>query len=547
MRPDRAAPTALRAGPRLGPVLLLCLLAVATSVPLLESWLGGFDQVRSSTGAWILAHLHWVRFVGDYRAAAAVSLVPNTTYDPLYPAIVSALAGPGTDLVVLAHRVAAAGVGLTAVALACFWSRLGGPALGLAGAAAVLFPPFLATGGLVRYDTLAAALTVFALVAAARARAGLHGAWFLAGLLAGLAYLAREFTLGPTLAGIGVAWLAAAWRVRRLEAVLGSLLGVALGLAVGAVPLTLALGLSPLGGLDALLGYGGRVQGGPARSLADLLYLDVFPRPLLLGAVGWLIALARARDRGAVLIGLSALGAFAVFLLSSQQSPQYYLIGHLLLLSGCAGFGLLLRWWPVQLVLAAWLFAVGGKWAVEMTPRLMQADRDRHPRVHTEGWPARADEPAALIDRALDWVGERPLLVSSGRMENLDALVPLRHGRPAAFVFNNWQDRVGEIVSLYDGVAVYYLSVEGRTDGHALPDGAVVVDQWEGPELSAVLALLPPHDAPRGVDLCQNGGPVRGACMQRAWLAGGDEGLRTWIRAEAERFDQRLTASTRWW
>jgi len=527
---------------------LLALSAAVGSTLWLQAWLGHFDAVRSSTGAWILAHVDLVQRVGDYKAAAAVSLVPNTTYNPLYPGLLTVSGQVGTPLVVAAHRLAAAAVGICGVALALFWSRAGGGLVGLAAAVAVLFPPLLASGGLVRPDTLAVALSLLSVAAAARARSEGGAAWFLGGVLAGLTYLAREFTVGPALGALSVAWLLAAWRDRRLEPVLGSALLVVLGVAAGALPLPLSLGLSPWGGLDALLGYGRTGHAGAAAdSAAALLYLDVMPIPLALALLGWVLALLRGRDRGAVLVGLGALLPFAAFLLSAQQSPQYYLLGHVLFLSGIAGLGLLWRRWPVQLVLAGVLLALALPSARALTPRLVQADRNRHPRIHTEGWPCGPDEPAEIIDRAMEWVGDRPLLVSSGRVENIDALVPLRHHRPAAFVFANWQDRVPEIVSLYDGEPVYYLSVEGRTDGHPLPDGAVVVDQWESAELSAVLALVSGRDAPPGVDLCENGGPVRGACVQRAWLQLGDEGLPARVRARGAEFQQRLTASTRWW
>lgn len=522
------------------------LLALAASAGL-ERWLGGFDQVRSSTGAWILAHVHWVRFAGDYKAAAAVSLVPNTTYDPLFPALLLALAGPDSDLLVLGHRLAAASAGLALLPLVALWRRIGGWSVAPVAALALLFPPFLATAGLVRYDSLAIALGLLAVATAARAVDQGGSAWLLAGVACGLTYLAREFLVGPALAATGTAWVIASLRDRTLEAVLGPLVLVALGLLLGAVPLPLSLGLSPWGGLDALAGYGGRAQEGSALPLERLLYLRLLALPLALGALGWLLALWRARQRSAVLVGLAALGSFGFFLLSRQQSPQYYLLGHLLLLSGAAGWALLLPRWPLRLALALALAWPVVHQARALTPRLLQADHDQHPVLHSEGWPARPDEPARLVAQAVEWVGQRPLLVASFRVENADALVPILHDRPAAFVFANWTERVPEIVSLYDGEPVWYLSIEGRESPHGLPQGAVVVESWQTRHLSARLAMLPGRQAQAGVDLCRNGGPVRGACMQQAWLERGEHGLRAWILEQGARFDQRLTASTRWW
>ncbi|RME20751.1 MAG: hypothetical protein D6798_19745, partial [Deltaproteobacteria bacterium] len=224
----------------------------------LERWFGGFDTVRSSTGAWILAHVDLVWQVGDHVAAVVVSQVPNTTYDPLLPALlwawraVSGEADPAA-LVVTAHRLSAAGVGLCLVALGGFWSSVAGGgesagggsrvAVAALGAVAGLFPPLLATGGLVRPDTLACALTLAAVTTAVQARRAGGGTWFLAGLLAGLTYLAREYTIGPALGAVAVAWLLAARQAGDWRPAAGSALAVALGLWVGAVPLCLALGL----------------------------------------------------------------------------------------------------------------------------------------------------------------------------------------------------------------------------------------------------------------------------------------------------------------
>ncbi len=532
----------------------------ALSSTLLIGWLlGGFGAIRGSTEAWILAHVQRVLLTGDYAAATAVSMIPNTTWNSLYPFLVSCLARTGlAEPATAGQLVSAAALGLGMVALARCWHAAGGWAPAVAGALALLFPPVVDVAAMARYDMLAVALTlgVGALTITALERRTLLP-WLGAGLLAGLAYNTREFMLAPALGGLGLGlglgllrWLRGGPDRPGIPAALApwglALLGLLLGLAL----LPLSLGLSPLSGFEALTSFGGHNRFGPATPLTTLLYLDRLGWLLGLGLLGLAVAALRpwkSTQRQAVLVLLGMLTPYAAFLRSAQQSPQYYLLAHVLVLSGIAGLlGLLPRRWLQGLILAG-LVAGAAPWTHGRVQAALSGDHGSSWRFHSEAWPTRVGEPDEVMAWALDWAGDKPLAVVSSTVENIDSLSWIRRQRPVAFLFREWLDRTHEAVLLADGRDLLLLSVESKHAPPNEPSGGLRVDRLETRELVAELWVLPGVSLPQGGEHpCARGGQIRGGCLQLAWLEAGDQAVLEMMRAAGSQQGLQGWSALRW-
>ena len=57
----------------------------------LHLWVGPLGLVRGSTDAWLLAQVQLVALGGSYGSAVASSMIPNTVWNPLFPALISGL------------------------------------------------------------------------------------------------------------------------------------------------------------------------------------------------------------------------------------------------------------------------------------------------------------------------------------------------------------------------------------------------------------------------------------------------------------------------
>jgi len=540
--------------------LLAAPLFMVVAVLAVRHGMGGFGQLQGSTEAWLLAHVSRVLMTGDYAAATGVSMIPNTTWNSAYPVLVVGLTRlSDAHPTVVGQAISAGALGLGVLALARCWWSAGGPFPALAGALAMLFPPMVITGAMARYDSLAVALVLCVgwAVIEALERDSLW-CWAGAGLLAGLAYNTREFMLAPALGGLLMGLTLATlalWRLGqgqrrplRLLAVLGCALG---GLAVGFVPLPLALGLSPLSGLQALGSYSVHNRFGDPVPMHTMLYLDRFGWAFGVGALGLLVALLRpwrGAERRAVWVLLALLLPFGAFVLSHQQSPQYYLLAHTLVLSGVAGLVGLLPWrWAQPVVLVGLLWPVA-PWATGLIRDGLDPESSTAGRLHTEAWPAEVGEPGRVMAWALEQAGDRAVVVVSGTVENIDALAPLEHGRPVAFLFREWLDRLDEAVLLYDGQDVLVLSVEGPHQSPNTIPGGVRIDRLETTTLLAELWVVPGLEAPYSREHpCARGGQIRGACLQQVWLQGGDEALRSRVLSLGERHGGLQGWRAMWW
>ncbi len=512
---------------------------MALAVLVLRHLMGGFGQVQGSTEAWLLAHVARVLMIGVYAAATGVSMIPNTTWNSLYPALVVALSRlTGGEPAALGQALSAAALGLSLVALARCWWSAGGPVVGIAGALALLFPPVVITASMARYDMLALALALcvgWAVIAAVERGSWL--AWGVAGSLCGLVFHTREFMAAPALGGLGMGLVLLGMSCWRDEGGRGSFLRplaalgcVLLGLLLGLLPLPLVLGLSPLSGLHALASYGLHNRFGDQPTLMALLYLDRFGWAFGVGALGWLAAVLRpwpARERRAVLVLLGLLLPFGLFLVSRQQSPQYYLLAHALLLSGAAGFVGLPRWrWAQPIVLVVLLVPVAG-WSWDLIRDGLDPHASTAGRLHTEAWPADVGEPGRVMAWAMERAEGQPLVVVSGSVENIDALARLEHDRPVAFLFREWLDRLDDAVVLCGGKDVLVLSVEHVHQPGNVISGGVSMDRLETASLRAELWVVPGQPLVYEREHpCARGAQIRGACLQHAWLDGGDEAVR---------------------
>jgi len=539
--------------------LLLAPVVMLAAVLALQALVGGFGQLTGSTEAWLMAHVARVMMVGDYAAATGISMIPNTTWNCSYPALVAGLAGlSGAHPTAVGQTISAAAFGLAMLALARCWWSAGGLESAVAGGLALLFPTAVLTATMARYDAMAICLVLCAGWATIHALEGDRlWAWALAGLAAGLTFNTREFMLAPALGGIGVGGLVLGWscwrgesrRVWRPFAALGSVL---LGLLLGLVPLPLALGLSPLSGLDAWRSYSLHNQFGHPTPVTELLYLDMIGPALALGAGGLVLALlrpGRPGGRRAAWVLLGMLAPYGLFLLSRQQSPQYYLLGHVLVLSGAAGLvGALPRRWArigaVALLLGACLPWIARK--------LQPGDQPRGPdptRLHSEAWPVEPHHPSAVIGWGLEYAASRPIVVMSGAVENIDALTRLEHDRPVAFLFREWTDRIDDAVTLYDGEDVLFLFVERREHWSVPEVAGMRIDRMESGPLIAELWVIPGRvDTRRREEPCTHGRTnIRGACLQKVWLEGGDDAVRERILAQRDHYRELQGWRAMWW
>jgi len=523
-------------------------------VALIWGWMGRFDLVRGSTEAWIVAHVQRVLLAGDYAAASGAGMIPNTTWNPLYPALLAASSWAlGCSPAVAGHVLAAASLGLAAAALAHLWRRAAGAVPATLAGLAVFLPPVFLTATMVRYDLPALALALGCACCALRAlERGGWLSWILAGLLAGLAYNTREFVGAPAGGCLVLALGLHLWLQRprqRLRATARAVLATAGGLVLGVVPLPLALGLSPLGGLGALMGFSLHNEFGSQRSVAQVLQLSQLWVALMVGLLGLLAAAVFARSparRRAALLIWGLLLPCGVFFLSKQQSPQYYLLPQLLVAAGAAGLAALppRRWQQGLLVGLGALLLL--PWALVGIASGL-GDRPPGPGLHSEAWPCAPQEPAQVMDWALERAADAPLVAISGKVENLDALSAIHHGRPVAFLFREWADRLQETVEIYEGGEVLLLTVEGQGMEPVLPQEGELLDELRTPTLRALLFRLP--GAVRQGSLeppCARGGQIRGACLQVEWLAGGQEAVRERM-LELARERQGLQGPGRMW
>lgn len=524
------------------------LLFFALGLWFMETWLGPFESVGSSTEAWLLSHVHRILLTGDHRVAALTSGIPNTTYNALYPCWVSSsyrvlawLLPEMPSLQRLAHLLAAMAGLFGALALSAVW-RGRGHAAAASALLAALFPPFVATAAMARYDSTAIALVISEIwlltAIMRRSEAGapdlsLLPAWAGAGVLAGLAHHAREFMLAPALAALVSTWIVVAFTrrhraVHALVPVLVSLLGLLLGLLL----LPALLGLSPLEGLRALLssGAGTRSSQVHQQGLAGILYLKPLFWPLLVGFAGLMVAFGRASwaERRAMVPLLGALSSYLVFMLSRQQSSQYYLLAHLLVLSGVAGLVTTLprvwmRWLLVVGMASAWV-----PWSLGQAPALMARTRVLFPfhRFHSEAWSAPPAQVESIVDHVLDDWPELPIIVSSWQIENLDAVALIRHDRPLTTLFPDAVSMISELALYFPGSPLLFLQVEGPARGMVDIPGAMRVDEGTTEHLQWRLLMLAPKAIPSSTqEPAPDGGVFRGAIAQSTWLKGSSDGM----------------------
>ncbi len=539
-----AHPWLARPGVRLALVAALLMLAGVVSI---HAVAGPFSEVRSSTGAWLLAHIHRILIAGSYPAAAVASEIPNTFYNAFYPALVAALAAtpPGEWLggpTVIGHTLSAAAFGFCALPLYMLWHRSGGRATGVMAAGALLFPPMIATASLVRYDSLAIALVLAAIWAAWTARRdGRVWQWLAAGLAVGLVYNTREFLTAPAVGGVATAWvlrlragqaraLDRASRRAWVDDVARSAGFLLLGAALAGVLVPVALRLSPAGGVDALLGYAARGESvhRPGHSMLETLYLTVAWLPLGAGALGIALTalLQRGEARSGPLVLLGTLAPFAAFLISDQQSSQYYLLGHLLVISGIGGLVAIPPWRKVRWAVAGGAIVASLVWAVATVPDLNVGQVPPRWELHTEAWPAPPEEISRIIDWGADQVAGQPVVVTSQRVENADSLFAVRVERPSAFLFQHELDTLlPRLVALYGGRDVLLFSVESHLGHHPdLPVGTLLGTVGNN-RVTGTLYLLPGIEDDGAVS-CPSHNAPRGACLQLDWNEGGE----VWMR-----------------
>lgn len=513
--------------------------AALCTVALTWLWAVGmpWTSVQGSTEAWLMAHAQRVAWIGRYAVAAEVGGLPNLATNPLYPWLISVLSPSPGAVVAVGHGVAGASLGAAALALWLAWRPLVGPWAAVGGASAVLLPTLAATAGQARYDSLAIAL-VLGVVAAASA--GLRTAsprpWLVAGVLAGLAWSTREY-LGVVAAvalvlPAALASRTAGTRRARQAPWVGVVL---LGLVAAAVPLV--VGLDPTAGLRALVAYGGDQGAGGQAVAQELLGPPVLRVGLALGVLGGLAAAWRSgasRRLGLPLV--AALVPLAAFPLSAQQSPQYYVLGQVLVLSGAAGLlALAPSGWIRRALTVAWLGLLGG-WSSWATPRLLTMGSASGVGLHSESWSDSRADMVAMVADAAALAGSRPLAFSSQRVENLDALAQLHLGRPVAWFFDNEFARVDDFMTAYQGQDLVLVLVDEQQRPSPATRAEALLATWHHGALRGRAWLVPGQSEP-GQDPCTWTSTPRGLCLQRDWLLGGFPGLRSgavaaWSRAQ---------------
>ena len=506
-------------------------------------WLEMFPLVHSSTGAWIMAQVVRALDVGDYAAAATIGRVPNASYNVLYPWLVKVVSSTalatwvGRNPVVVAHVLSAAFLGLAFVPLFVLWRRVGGIPAGVTGAAALCFPPVVATAALVRYESLAIALVLLAGWAAWHAAtSGKWWTWFVAGFLVGLTYNAREYLVGSALAGVGAAWLGAVvsppvpGRTRWKQATTSLFLLID-GLIPGVVVLPVALGFWPQNGVVYLFSYAESGGAGPSRFSQSQLYdLPRLAVPYGLGLLGLLAAAIRFKGakRLAVVVVIATVLPFALFPLSRQQSPQYYLLAKVLVLSGWAGLVAQIPWRSARAVVALALLAATVPWMLRQVPPIARGEQSPGFPWHSEAWPAKPGAPAEVVDWANRTGEKHPLVVVTSHIENLDALFTIRHHRPVASLYDpNWRTQLSQVALIYDGLDLFVLTVSSEHQVVRPPPEASVVERHRAPDLLATIYRVkgvkqPPNWRHPGYPCID----FRGACLQRDWLEGGEAAVR---------------------
>lgn len=521
-------------------------------VAALGLWTGLFDQIRSSSGSFTSGIVYRILLFDDFGVAAWACQVPKVYYDNLYPILIvlltrspvgEVMGGP----VVIGHVLAAAAVGLAFLPLFALWRAVGGSVVGIAGSLALLFPPMVMTAALIRADNLSTALALLCVWAALTARRrGRWWLWGLPGLLAGTIYVCREFYLGPALGGLGVAFLlycncarkrSAAGRLSWLPSVLPACAACLLGMLVGATLLPLLLGHSPMVGLDAILQYS--KTGPPAgedfyRSWHKALYLDKPLAVLLgLGIAGFVLAAIRTRgnNREAVLVLLGMILPYTVFVVSKQQSPQYYILLHVLLLSGVAAFLTLIPWRLVRAGAALGLAVLAVFWAASTVPSMLGLDR-RPWAYYSEAWPAPAADVEALVPWAMKQVKGAPLIFAGESLEHFREYLMVRYRRPLARVYPDDPIAQYRHIANLHGRSTFVLSITGSRAHPTVPGSWAVGFKAAGILEARLMRIDPdPSAAQRSSDEQVMRG--RGILQQAAWLSGGDAELRRFAASRA--------------
>ncbi len=533
---------------------LAALILPVTAVAALWSWTGLFDQIRSANGAWMTGYVKRILLFGDFDAAAWASQIPKVYYDSLYPTLIALLSlSPLGEVVggpvVVGHVLAAAAFGLSALPLFAIWRAVGGTEMGVTGSLALLFPPMVTTACLIAADNLAIALVLLcgwsALTACRRRHWSL---WMLSGFLAGTVYNCREHLLGSALGGLGVALLMHCASVREssgpgwffgLKPIIPACLACLAGILAGATLLPLALGHSPLVGVHAIFQYG---KIGPPvgedfhRIWYQTLYLDTpLALPLGLGVAGLVLAALRTngRRRDAVLVLVGMILPYAAFPLSEQQSPQYYLLCHVLILSGLASFIMLIPWRLARGCTAVVLAALAATWAAHVVPPMVGM-YSRPWTYYCEAWPVPAADVKRLIPWAMKQVGAAPLIVTGESLEHIREYFLVEFGHPVARVYE------GDPITQYRDIAAFYgkstfvLSMT-FTGSHPTVPGAEAVGFRQTAQMQARLMRIDPDpSAGRSVGM-MNG---RGILQQGAWLTGGNPGLRRFAASASRRLKQ---------
>ena len=466
-----------------------------------------FDTVQGSTEAWLMAHVQRLHWLGDPAVAAHAGGLPNLVSNPLYPTLVWSLSGGTAGALWVGHAVAAGALGITALALWGLWRRALGTWGAVAAAGAVLLPSMVSTAAQARYDSLAFALCLLATWAAQEGSRGHRRAWIGTGLALGAALLCREYI--GVIALLAVLTLGVSGRAWR-----GLVLALALAILV-TVSTSLVLELSPLAGAEAIWRY--RSAASADRPVFSEL-LGPLPQRVALaaGALGWGMATWRSPDRRGLLAPLALLAPFVLLVAYPQQSAQYYLLAQVLLLSGIGGFVLLLPAHTHRLVPLSSLALAA--WSTQVVPHLLFEGSASRTSLHSETWSDDRAHLATLVDEVVAAAGSGPLVLSSQRVENLDAYAELRHQRPIAFVFPNELDRARDFVPAFGGADVRLVVVDHREQPVEMDVSGMVAQTTHG-ALRARTWVLP--GATSSEDPCTWDYTPRGFCLQRDWLSGG--------------------------
>lgn len=507
--------------------------ASVLSVGLLALWGADLHGVGSSTGAWTTAYVQRVLQVGDFAAVANISQNYSTTTNPLYPLLVAGCCSVGGMAPALAgHLIAAGSLGLVGVLLVALWSRGRGLSSGVLGAGALCWPPLVAAAVWIRPDTLAIALCLACILLAVDLSRGRGLArWVAAGILLGLTHLAREYMLAPAGGALAIGWcLDLARRPPGSRLVPAVLRGLALlvGLSACAV-VPLALGFWPWNGLASLWSYGNTDH--PSRfGPAQLHYLPTMAPAWLIGAGGLVVAMWRGRGpaRATAMVTLGALSTFVAFMASHQQSPQYYITAHVLLLACCAGWLDLVPWRWARRGLVVATLVLAAAWSMPRVSALVHGGSDElRPRLHSEAWPAPALEIATVVDWSMTWAWASPLVLVSPHVENLDALFTVRHDRPVAVLYNHdWERELPDLVRYHRGEDVWVVTVSSAWEDPLQAPGVESLGELRTGSLVAAMYRYdgdrPPPRTRRRDYPCID---WRGTCQQRDWLTGGVEQL----------------------